>query len=252
MRSLIANPFFIACLSAGFVFSQKIHADTLDNDYHTAVTDAAVTEQDEIVNNLNAVSRENEQLKWNNEATKLLVVTWKAKGAYENFIKPYPATSKNEDYVVWVTLVPQVQNFCKNFMAEQSPSKEDLDRRLKQYLGLNHTWTYDVFVELWVSPDDLFRPCVDPETHDSACNLDFAKESPRIRNIADYKEFYKSLYYKSFRSGTGAPWTGLGYTYDWAVPGSEVGASEFILVPDAAYEVNRVVPTNEYCGQSEI
>jgi len=45
------------------------------------------------------------------------------------------------------------------------------------------------------------------------------------------------------------PWTGLGYTYDWGNPDSEVGASEFILVPGAAYQVKRAVPTAEYCAQ---
>ncbi|MGH8551115.1 MAG: hypothetical protein ACRERU_21425 [Methylococcales bacterium] len=204
----------------------------------------------EIVGNLNAATRQNDRLVWSEDGTKLLAVTWKASGAYENFIKPYSATSDKEDYVVWVTLAPQVQNFCSAFVTNSSASKDNLDLRLKQYLGLNHTWTYDVFVELWVSPDDLFRPCVDPETNDTTCNLDFGKETPAVKNIRDYKEFYKNLYYKSFLASAGVPWTGIGYTYDWTGQGTEVGASEFILVPKAAYEVKRAVPTMEYCSQN--
>ncbi|MGH8475484.1 MAG: hypothetical protein ACRER2_06895, partial [Methylococcales bacterium] len=167
-----------------------------------------------------------------------------------NFIKPYTATSDKEDYVVWVTLAPQVQIFCRNFMASGSRSKDDLDLRLKQYLGLNHNWNYDVFVELWVSPEDLFRPCVDPEPTDTSCNLEFGKEAPAVKNIKDYKEFYKNLYFKSFRASEGVPWTGIGYTYDWAGQGSEVGASEFILAPNAPYEIKAATPTMDYCSQA--
>ncbi len=118
--------------------------------------------------------------------------------------------------------------------------------RLKQFLGLNYTWQYDVFVELWVSPEDMFRPCVDPEIDDSTCNLKFEGPVPTVKGIKDYQEFYKNLYYSDFRSLPGVPCTGLGYTFDWGNQLTEQGASEFILVPGAAYKINRVVPTMDY------
>lgn len=237
------------CLSSGVGETCKtIKAKILDIKYQAAVTDAVTAEEKEKANNLLAINPENNQLVWNESGTKLLVVTWKATGAYENFLKPYTATSDNEEYVTWVTLAPQVQDFCSNFLENSSRNaKEDLDVRLKQYHGLNASWGYDVFVELWVSPEDLFRPCVDPETNDAACELDFGKTTPVVKNIKDYKEFYKNLYYKSFRSSAPVPWTGLGYTYDWGNRHSEVGASEFILVPNAPYEIGRVIPTMDYC-----
>ena len=117
---------------------------------------------------------------WNENETKVLVVTWKAKQAYEKFFKPYNATSDSQEYVVWVTLAPQVQNLCGDYMTNTASSKEDLELKLKQYLGLNHEWNYDVFVELWVSPEDLFRPCVDPATNDTSCNLQFGEETPAV------------------------------------------------------------------------
>ncbi len=132
MYKQITNSLFIACLIAVFVFPQTTSANALDNNYRAAVIDAAMAEKDEIVNNLNAATRANDQLVWNEDGTKLMVVTWKATGAYENFIKPYSVTSDKEDYVIWVTLAPQVQKFCSNFAAYRSASKEDLDLRLKQ------------------------------------------------------------------------------------------------------------------------
>jgi len=220
---------------------------TLDESYQAAVADAAIARKDEIATNLMAVDRSNKQLTWSEDGSKLLVVTWKAQQAYEKFLKPYQATSDNEAYAVWVTLAPQVKQFCR----AQAQTQSSLNLKLKQYLGLNPEWSYDVFVEMWVSPEDLFRPCVDPETNDQRCNLHFAKgDAPKVKNINDYKAFYQQLYYRSFRSSAGVPWTGLGYTYNWAESRSEVGASEFILSPKAAYKIHRVSPTQEYCAQS--
>ncbi len=227
---------------------QTMPEHDLDSSYRAAVVDAALAEEDEIANNLAFISRENPELIWNDDRTRLLVATWKAREAYEKFLEPYTATSDSEDYAVWVTLVPQVQKFCNEYVQRTSGPKADVDLRLKQYLGLNHSWNYDVFVELWVSPDQLFRPCVDPETTDQVCALKFGESTPTVQNIGDYREFYKNLYYKSFRSSAGVPWTGLGYTYDWGSHDSEVGASEFILAPGASYEIRRVIPTTEYCS----
>lgn len=222
----------------------------LDRAYQHSLLDAARVLPEEVSYQLNAIHPNNNSLIWNEDKTRLLVTTWKSQDSYEAYLKFETATSTSEDYVVWVTLAPQVQQFCRNLPEDYQKDKVTL--RLKQYLGLNHTWDYDVFVELWVSPDDLFRPCVDPETHDTRCNLDFGDQMPKVRNITDYKAFYQNLYYTSFRHRGGAPWTGLGYTYNWNRSGlSEVGASEYILMPGANYEIKDAVPTLTYCRCSE-
>ncbi len=38
----------------------------------------------------------------------------------------------------------------------------------------------------------------------------------------------------------------MGYTYDWGNQHHPFGASEFILVPGAAYEIVKVVETMDY------
>jgi hypothetical protein len=177
---------------------------------------------------------------------KVLVVTWKSQSSFDANFKNQSQTSPQEKYVTWVTAAPQVQAFCQGFV-KNNPN-EDLNLRLKQYLGLNADWNYDVFVELWVDPADMFRPCVDPEIDDASCQLKFAEDKvPAVKNIASYPAFYKNLYFNDFRYRPGVPWTGLGYTYDWGNPASPVGASEYILRPDSTYRIERVVETAEYC-----
>ncbi len=220
--------------------------------YDAAVRDAAVVEENEVSSGLVPVDPSNEALVWNADRTKILVSTWKSRTAYEKFIKPDTRTSDSAAYAVWVTAVPQVRRFCGGWMQDRpGADAADLDLRLKQYLGLHPNWHYDLFVEMWVRPQDLFRPCVDPEVGDASCNVAFGNEDPAVRGIADYPEFYRSLYFKSFRTPPGVPWTGLGYTYDWGNPASDAGASEFILVPGAEYEIKQAVPTTAYCHETE-
>lgn len=212
--------------------------------YNRAVDDAAVAESSEISDRLFAINSENQALRW--QDGKVLVVTWKSQCDYEKYIENETHTSQGEKHMTWVTAAPQVQAFCQSFV--RNNPNGDLNLRLKQYLGLKPDSHYEVFVELWVDPADLFRPCVDPEIHDTGCELKFAEnEVPQVRNIVNYPAFYKNLYFNDFRSRPGVPWTGLGYTYDWGNPHSRVGASEYILRPGSPYQIKRDVTTAEYC-----
>jgi len=223
-------------------------AGEVDTAYRQAVADAAIAEAGEISSELIPIVRDNRQLRWHDDGSRVLVCTWKSQDAYERFLRSHTRTSVNPGHVVWVTTVPQVRTLCSRMVAANPGiSGEAVDLRLKQYLGLDPHWRYDVFIEMWVDPADLFRPCVDPQTDDRRCDLHFGDTLPQVKNIDDYRSFYEHLYYTSFRGSTGVPWTGLGYTYDWGNAACEVGASEFILVPGAAYEIKQVLTTMEYC-----
>jgi hypothetical protein len=217
---------------------------SLQERYQAAVKDAAFVKERENSRSLWAISLNNPKLIWNADKTKLLVVTWKKQGDYQQFIKNNTQTANNPDFALWVTAAPQVKAFCSNY-AQQTP--EQLNSRLKQYLGLAPDWQYDVFVELWVNPEDLFRPCVDPETKDKQCEIQVPKTFPAVANIPDYRQFYSNLYFKSFRASAGVPWSGLGYTFDWGNEQSNVGASEFILKPNSPYQIKQVLSTHDYC-----
>lgn len=83
----------------------------LEQAYQRAVRDASIAERQEISRNLIAITKDNVHLVWNEEQTKVLVVTWKSQYSYEHFLKPQSHTSKEEAFVVWVTTVLQAQTF---------------------------------------------------------------------------------------------------------------------------------------------
>lgn len=227
--------------------------ELLQAKYRTAIQDAALVEPEKDVDTLIPITPDNPLLVWNQTKTQVLVVTWKSQSVYDQFIKPNTHSSKREDQLLWVTVAPQVKAFCQRYLQQHpNATAADLTLRLKQYLGLNPSWEYDRFVELWVSPQDLFRPCVNPDITQRRCPLNFTDVPPKVTGhtqgagIPDYQSFYQTLYFKSIRAAL-QPWTGLGYTYDWGSPITHVGASEFILVPGATYAVKQAAPTLEYC-----
>jgi len=219
--------------------------------YQQAVIDAMQVEEGENVPELTTIRADNINLV-RNEAGDIKVVTWKSQSAFKNYMAPYRQTSDNPEFAYWVTVAPQVANFCREWLARnnQLGDKEAaLNLRLIQLLGLHASWQYDVFVEMWVDPDDLFRPCVDPAVNDNQCDLFFSDQKFSVDGIEDYVAYFDALYKNSFRTAPGVPWTGLGYTYDWANNGTSVGLSEFITKPEAEYQVIRAVPTVEYCSE---
>jgi len=237
-------------LSPGFGQSST---DALQAAYRAAIQEAALVEPEKDVDTLIPLTPDNPLLVWNPTKTQVLVVTWKSQSVYERYLKPNTQSPKQEDRLLWVTVAPQVKAFCQRYLQQHPHATEaDLTLRLKQYLGLNPSWEYAQFVELWVSPQDLFRPCVNPDITQRRCPLNFAGATPKVTGrtqgagIQDYEAFYQALYFRSIRA-TLQPWTGLGYTYDWGSPISHVGASEFVLVPGATYAVKQAVPTLQYC-----
>lgn len=243
MRSIAA-----AAGIAALLFASQGQAETLLERYMDGVADAAVATESERANDLVAITADNDSLAWNEDRSKIRVATWKAQGAYDQFLKPYSATSDNEAYPVWVTAAPRMQERCRQFRRDHpGATKDEVDLFLKQFLGLHPDWNYDLFVELWVDPASLFRPCVDPEPNDATCELHFPDTVAEVQGIADYRNYYENLYFTSFRFPPGVPWTGLGYTYNWGNPENEQGASEFILSPGTPYEIAGAVPTMDYC-----
>ncbi len=220
--------------------------------FQRAIEDAAFNGPDRVSHLLQPIVTSNPMLVWQDseEEQWLKVVLWTDN---EDYRQQYQALEGNEEGAVtaadrprlWVTLAPQVQTFCERL---QNDRQHDVSFRLKQYLGLNPSRRYERFVELWVKPDDLFRPCPDPETDDGYCNLSVEPGAvPEVKNVADYPAFLRTLSIESYhRDGT--PWTRLGYTYDWAYGERGVGASEFMLVPNASYRVAASFSTDEYCG----
>jgi hypothetical protein len=220
-----------------------------------AIHAAAVPQPNLIDDQLVPVVPTNPKLEWvgTGDEARVKVVSWMSENAFQRYWSTpaeLPAdgqASAGWGRVSWVTAVPQVRDFCRALGKDVDATTN----RLKQLLGLSPDWQYHRFVEFLVSPKDLFRPCPDPEIDDSRCELTNANPAPD-----DYRLWFVNNYANSY-AVSGAPWTRLGYTYDWAPaadranPRKPYGASEFIVRPGANYTVTARYTTAQYCGIGE-
>ncbi|MCC7028838.1 MAG: hypothetical protein IT257_00935 [Chitinophagaceae bacterium] len=166
----------------------------------------------------------------------ILMLTWKAKNYY-----PESGKYNTGSYEIWVTAAPELYQKMKGVKA----AKQAL--RLRQLLGLPPDAQNKIFIEFWVKPADLFRPCPDKEIDDKCCNFCFSKndslDSDYIKwiNTGRIDRYYASGLYNQY------PWTQLGYTYDWHPKNkSHIGVSEFVIKKNSTIYVNKAYTTAEY------
>jgi hypothetical protein len=236
--------------------------DELWREYELGVEDAKYPRPDRVNRDLVAITTFTDLLVWDDTRQKVLMVTW-TRGA--NYSTPGPTQLRGE---VWFSAVPFVQRFCHDSGLRGAA----LDVRLKQRIGLPPNADKDAFVEMWVDPHDLFRPCPDPEVNDHECQVNLttgtvelgsgcpwsAAQLPQgqvsgkfVKVEGDYLKWMCDNWKSSYPPGNprgSYPWTALGYTYDWA-PSSRghVGDSEFIAPAGTWVVVRAVVPTARYC-----
>lgn len=212
---------------------------TQQDAYQTAIVDAAIAEPDEISDRLIPLVEENPALFWRaaDHEKQVKVCTWTNWTGYQDYVGQ-PMTLTRE---VWVTAVPELQNAVSKWTL----SDEMLTLRLEQLLGLPPDQGKTHFVEMWVNPADVFRPCPDAEIDDTRCDLDFP-DNP----TPEHKAWIENLSASSY-GDNGYPWTRLGYTYDWHDPAHETGLSEFVVRAGAAVEIVSFTPTRTYCRKHE-
>jgi hypothetical protein len=207
--------------------------------YEMAVKDAEIASREEISKNLTAIVESNNDLIWEKlktNQTRVMVVTWTG-----DFYDDKVGRSIEIDRYVWVTAAPELKDFCTDYQTEYP----NLTIRLKQLLGLPPDAAKSRFVEIWVYPNDLFRPSPDPEITDNEAELTFP-ESRFLNVSAEYIMWFNEQMAGSYDQD-GYPWTRLGYTYDWANPESEVGLSEFVINKGSIIEVNGSYNLRDYC-----
>ncbi len=206
--------------------------------YDAAVIDAVEPTTQDVFDGLWAITPSNPRLQWNAEKTAVRMVAWTT---YTGYSQGDNTLSRE----IWVTAVPQLQELCRTL-------PEDAARiaRINQFLGLPPATESDngrQFVEMWVKPGDMFRPCPDPEIDDTTCGLQFPAGVS-----SEHKSWITNNYASSygFWQKTRYPWTGLGYTYDWCSQDTKhVGASEFVIHPGSVVQVTSIVNRDTYCAQ---
>ncbi|WP_375768774.1 hypothetical protein NR798_45045 [Archangium gephyra] len=205
--------------------------------YDEAIRDAFESTPEEVTNGLWAITPSNTRLSWNEDQSMVRMVAWTT-------FTGYAQGDNTLSREIWVTAVPQLKELCKTVT-------DDAARivRVNQYLGLPPATEADnkrQFVEMWVKPGDMFRPCPDSEITDTTCGLTFpAGVSSEHRTWISNN--YASSY--GFWQSTQYPWTGLGYTYDWCGQDTHVGASEFVVRPGSVVNVTAIIDRNTYCAQ---
>ncbi len=229
---------FFFVFTSSLLIAQQAKKDSAI--YQQAIMDAMYPRAENVYDNLVSITKDNKDLVWKevNGETYLLVVTWKGDDTY---FKPFLNWGyyNTQRWPLWVTTAPQLLEFMK----KEKPA--DANRRLKQLLGLPPNSTYNYFVELWVKPEDLFRPCPDKEITDSKCDVCFTATADSTYkawvNNTRIDRYYPCELYKQY------PWTALGYTYDWNPKNkTHVGMSEFVIPAHTNVVVNAIYTTEEY------
>ncbi|MCP4590770.1 MAG: hypothetical protein GY842_08495, partial [bacterium] len=214
--------------------------------YAAAVADASDPQPGEIFDDLIAIPGRH-KLRWLeiDGESYVLMVTWtsdRTVGYYKNDEQGFYDTGSHE---IWVTAVPEVRERC----SDPEFGKADLDLRLRQLLGLPPCYPQTQFVEFWVRPRDLFRPCADNEISDTSCGLTLPEDA-----TTEFRRWFNNIRANHYTScdcdgKQGYPWTQLGYTYDWGNPDTEVGVSEFIIRTNSRIRIKDISPTKTYCDR---
>ena len=203
--------------------------------YIESLQSSIYPDSSKIDTNLVQINDENKNLIRKNIAGEeyILVVTLKQNISY------YKDTFNTGNYPIWVTTSPELKD---RFSSE---NVIDTNLRLIQLLGLPPGSKYDYFVEFWVKPIDLFRPCPDKEIYDDRCDLCFpdsvSEEHLMWINENRISRYYQCDLYDRY------PWTQLGYTYDWDPKNkTHIGLSEFIISSNRTIYLNKIYSINDY------
>lgn len=243
-----------------------------------ALEDAALPESHEVLNNLTVINRSNPNLTWD-EQGRVLVATFTKENRFQQG-KQIKSNNRSDPQVIWVTVAPKLKNFCTDYVqANSEVSPQKLNERLEQLLGIKPNSQNIHVARIWVHPEYLKRPTIDPEINDSIAEIPPPSHEicPDQNGDCDpYQKWFKQQleeqeknrkYFQNLRDNSTLvsptppslyPWTGLGYTYDWGIYPktplqTDAGLSEFIIFlppntePFVSIEVKRVFSTEEYC-----
>ncbi len=189
--------------------------------YHNAIIDASVAEEDELLP-LKAIDT---------TADSVLVCTWNKYP--ETYVTGIDITISYGD--VWVFTEEEIYAW-----GQQNGMTEDMALRMQQLIGLPPQDGNTHFSVLRVKPEDLYRPTRDSEIDDTESQLTFPENTTE-----EHKAWFEGNAQYSYNPHR-YPWTGLGYTYDWADNGTEYGLSEFILKNGAQVHVEKTYTNEEF------
>jgi len=242
---LIITLFLSSCINYQKLADPAAHPK-IKKWYKESMADAAYPAKEDISYVLTPLRENNPDLIWKeiDGERYVLAASWKSEKKY---YKNDEASGfyNTGDYPIWITLAPYLQQQCRQ---PGFGKREGLDLRLKQLLGLPPNTEQKWFVEFWVRPQDIYRPCPDAEVEDNQCLTYFPPNTEE--NHKEWINSYRAGSYYAEELYDQYPWTQLGYTYDWNHKNkSHVGLSEFVIGADKNIVVKGVYSTAEYCGR---
>ena len=239
-----------------FIFTNKIGiearkadltTDQLTATFDAAVQDASVREYGEISKNLKALTPDNNdpELVWDADHKRVKVIVWT--GDYWKNVKPgdvitnfSPASDSSLGYFMYVAPYGEVVNYMQH---DKFALDKEMNNRLKlaEKLGLQVAdGTTDRkmrFLIMWAPPASLFRPAPDAEVDDFEAQLARSYGQVETANTWITKHYDWKIANSYSPLSSAYPFTGFGYTYDWSNTGSEIGFSEFVILPEHEIEV---------------
>jgi hypothetical protein len=278
--------------------------ETLPDSYLAALADSSVATQDKISKHLIALVPFEDQTNrtalcgdkpawqwdptYNGFPSRIKVVTFVSRQTYEQNYKPN-LDKHAETFVLrkslWVTVAPEMRNFFSRKIFKDAGQCPPTAERVGQVLGLNPYSQGEVFIEMWIEPQYLFRPSADPAISDHEAEVatqlttghwffpsdpnpfmtlndyNLYKEAQWKNDAVTFKEWYtnraQTIYTVAPDACAPYPWTRLGYTYDWGEPhrAKHEGLSEFVvrLEPDVdggavVVELIRAIDSQDQAG----
>ncbi len=248
---------------------EKVLHETLTNIFKQSIDLADRTYVHEVSDQLFAISPWNKKIVWSPDQTRVLMLTWipaAYKGTYEKCLNS--GELMNISWDAWVTAVPEVKDKLREY--SQNRNGFGLTDRTEQLLGLipskpPYAVTQNkLFVEMWVRPQDVFRPCLDAETIDSSCMIDphesdldslppvYRDMSQLVAMTPEHKAWFENEKKSKYTGQWAMPWTRFGYTYDWgslkkaAGKRAAYGASEYLLKRGSNVLIHSIIPTDNY------
>lgn len=218
---------------------------TLAEIYELSIQLAKETSPEKIHKRLFAISSSNHLLHRKSIDSKDTVLMVTLTPFFSHYKQNTPITLQR---YIWVTASPELHMFCNQYVAQQNKIDEPaLITRLQQKLGLPFKAGEHKIVELWVQPEDLFRPCADSEITDNECQLDFPEHAPE-----EHRRWLAEKVASSFHPHEAVRYsfTSLGYTYDWCPDAvTSVGLSEYVIKMGSEVFVGNIHSPMEYCSQ---